>query len=124
MLNRLAADGVLLLHLAFIAFVVLGALLAVRWPWIAFVHLPAAAWGFFVELTGRECPLTYAENALRMRAGQDGYAESFVEHYLLAVVYPDGLTRDVQLVLAVAVVVVNSAIYGWVFHRRSGLARR
>ena len=124
MLHRFAADGVLVLHLTFIAFVVFGALLAARWPWIAFIHLPAAAWGFFVELTGRVCPLTYAENALRVRAGQAGYADSFVEHYLLAVVYPDGLTREVQLVLAVAVVVVNLAAYGWVFRRRGGLARR
>ena len=90
-----------------------------RWPRIAFVHLPAAAWGFFVELTGRVCPLTYAENALRIRAGDAGYAESFIEHYLLAVVYPDGLTREVQLVLAAAVVLINAAIYGWLLLRRS-----
>ena len=115
---RLAADGVLLLHLAFIAFVVLGALLVARWRWIAFVHLPAAAWGFFVELTGRACPLTYAENALRIRAGEAGYAQSFVEHYLLAVLYPDGLTRDVQFVLAAAVIASNAAIYGWIGLRR------
>lgn len=119
MFYRLAADGVLLLHLAFIAFAVLGAVLVARWPRIAFVHLPAAAWGFFVELTGRVCPLTYAENALRIRAGDAGYAESFIEHYLLAVVYPDGLTREVQLVLAAAVVLINAAIYGWLLLRRS-----
>lgn len=119
MFYRLAADGVLLLHLAFIAFAVLGAVLVARWPRIAFVHLPAAAWGFFAELTGRVCPLTYAENALRIRAGDAGYAESFIEHYLLAVVYPDGLTREVQLVLAAAVVLINAAIYGWLLLRRS-----
>lgn len=119
MFYRLAADGVLLLHLAFIAFAVLGAVLVARWPRIAFVHLPAAAWGCFVELTGRVCPLTYAENALRIRAGDAGYAESFIEHYLLAVVYPDGLTREVQLVLAAAVVLINAAIYGWLLLRRS-----
>jgi hypothetical protein len=123
MFYRLAADGVLLLHLAFIAFAVLGAVLVARWPRLAFVHLPAAAWGFFVELTGRVCPLTYAENALRMRAGEAGYSESFIEHYLLAVVYPDGLTRAAQLVLAAAVIAINVAIYGWLLHRRSHRSR-
>ncbi len=115
---RLAADGVLLLHLAFIVFALLGAVLAARWRWLVVVHVPAAAWGAFVELTGRICPLTYAENALRLRAGQSGYAESFIEHYLLAVIYPAGLTRDVQLVLAAVVVLVNLAVYGWLFYFR------
>jgi hypothetical protein len=123
MFYRLAADAVLLLHLTFIAFVVLGAVLVVRWPRLAFVHLPAAAWGFFVELTGRVCPLTYAENALRIRAGEAGYAESFIEHYLLAVVYPEGLTRAAQLVLAAAVIAINVAIYSWLLHRRSRRTR-
>lgn len=123
MLYRLAADAVLVLHLAFIAFAILGAVLVVRWPRIALVHLPAAAWGFFVELTGRVCPLTYAENALRIRAGEAGYAESFIEHYLLAVVYPDGLTRAAQLVLAAAVIAINVAIYGWLLHRRRNRGR-
>jgi hypothetical protein len=118
MLYRLAAEGVLLLHLAFIVFAVLGAALAARWHWLAFVHVPAAAWGFFVELTGRVCPLTYAENYLRIKAGQSGYTESFIEHYLLAIIYPAGLTRETQFVLAAVVVVVNIAIYGWVFYPR------
>jgi hypothetical protein len=81
---RLAAEAVLLLHLAFIVFAVLGAALTARWRWVVWVHVPAAAWGFFVELTGRVCPLTDAENALRIRAGQSGYSESFLEHYLLS----------------------------------------
>ena len=123
MLFRVAADGVLLLHLAFIAFVVLGALLVARWRWAAAIHLPAAAWGFFVELTGRICPLTDAEIALRLRAGETGYGESFVEHYLLAIVYPAGLTREAQLVLAAAVVVVNVLVYGWLFRRRHASMR-
>ncbi len=118
MLYRLAAEGVLLLHVAFIVFVVLGAALAARWRWLALVHVPAAAWGFFVELTGRVCPLTYAENYLRIRAGQSGYAESFIEHHLLAIIYPAGLTREVQVVLAAVVVIINVAIYGWLFYRR------
>ena len=118
MLYRLAAEAVLLLHLAFIAFVVAGAVLAARWRWLPLVHLPVAAWGFFVEVTGRICPLTYAENYLRVRAGEAGYAESFIEHYLLAIIYPAGLTREAQFVLAGGVVVVNVAIYAWLFHRR------
>ena len=115
MFYRLAADAVLLLHLAFIVFALLGAAIAVRWRWLILAHLPAAAWGFFVEITGRICPLTYAENYLRIKAGQSGYTESFIEHYLLAIIYPAGLTREIQFVLASVVVVVNVAIYAWLF---------
>jgi hypothetical protein len=118
MLYRLAADAVLLLHLAFIVFALLGAAFAARRRWLVVVHLPAAAWGFFVELTGRICPLTYAENFLRIRAGQSGYTDSFIEHYLLAVIYPAGLTREVQFVLAGVVIVINVAIYAWLFYPR------
>ena len=117
MLYRIAADGVLLLHLAFIAFALVGAALAARWPWVVAIHLPAAAWGFFVELSGRVCPLTHAENHLRIMAGQSGYSESFIEHYLLAIIYPDGLTREIQFALAALVVLVNAAAYGWLIHR-------
>jgi hypothetical protein len=118
MLYRLAAEAVLFLHLAFVLFVLLGATLAARQRWLALVHLPAAAWGFFVELTGRICPLTYAENFLRIKAGQSGYTESFIEHYLLAVIYPAGLTREIQFVLGAVVVVVNLVIYAWLLYPR------
>jgi len=115
---RFAADGVLLLHLSFILFALFGGALAARWRWMPLVHLPVASWAFFVEITGRICPLTYLENDLRLRAGQSGYTESFIEHYLLDVIYPSGLTREVQIVLAATVVVVNIAIYVWsVIHR-------
>jgi hypothetical protein len=123
MLYRLAAEAVLLLHLAFIVFALLGAAFAARRRWLVVVHLPAAAWGFFVELTGRICPLTYAENVLRIKAGQSGYTESFIEHYLLAVLYPAGLTREVQFVLAGVVVVINVAIYAWLFYPRRASRR-
>ncbi|WPC65907.1 DUF2784 domain-containing protein [Rhodoferax ferrireducens] len=117
---RFAADGVLLFHLSFILFALFGGALAARWRWMPLVHLPVASWAFFIELTGRICPLTYLENDLRVRAGQSGYAESFIEHYLLDVIYPSGLTREVQFVLAATVVVVNIAIYVWlVIHRRT-----
>lgn len=116
MIFKLAAEAVLLSHLAFIVFALLGAAIAARWRWIIFVHLPAAGWGFFVELTGRICPLTYLENYLRTKAGLSGYTESFIEHYMLAIIYPAGLTREIQFILATVVVVVNIAIYGWLFY--------
>ena len=122
MIPRVAADAVLVAHLAFILFASLGALLALRWRWIPLLQLPAAAWGIFVEATGRICPLTFLENALRVRAGASGYGESFVEHYLLGVVYPAGLTPGIQLALAAIIVALNVAIYVAVL-RRSRTAR-
>jgi hypothetical protein len=120
----LAADGALLAHLAFILFVLIGATLAARWRWIVFVHLPAAAWGFFVEVTGRLCPLTDLENVLRIKAGETTYTEGFLEHYLVAIIYPDGLTRGVQYALAGVVVAVNVAAYSWLFSGRRLSQRR
>ena len=117
---RLAADGVLLAHLAFILFALFGGALAARWRWMPLVHLPTAAWAAFVELTGRICPLTQIENDLRIRAGQSGYTQSFVEHYLLDLIYPLGLTRELQFALAATVVVVNIAIYAWLAWRLRG----
>jgi hypothetical protein len=122
MLYRISAEVVLSVHFAFIAFVLCGALLAVRWRWIAALHLPAAAWGFFVEITGRICPLTYAENYLRNRAGESGYSQGFIEHYLLPVIYPAGLTQQIQFVLAGVVVLINVLAYGWLLRR--GASRR
>lgn len=121
MAYRLAADATLLLHLSFIVFVVLGGLLAWRWRWVPLLHGPAAAWGAFVELSGRACPLTDLENHFRQLAGQAGYGEGFIEHYLLAIVYPAGLTRDMQFALAGVVVAVNAVVYArlW-WRRRSG----
>ena len=89
---RLAADSVLVLHLAFIGFALLGGLLAIRWRWMPLIHLPAVVWAVFVALTGRSCPLTSVENRLRLRAGQSGFKQSFIEYYFLALVYPSGLT--------------------------------
>jgi Protein of Unknown function (DUF2784) len=120
MLFLIAANAVLVFHLAFIVFATLGAVLAGHWRWIPYVHLPAVAWAFYVEATGRICPLTYLENDLRNRAGQSGYVEGLMEHYLLATIYPEGLTRSVQYVLAGVVVGINVAIYGWLAARRRG----
>lgn len=118
---RLAADAVLLFHLGFILFVVFGALAAARRPWLIAVHLPVAAWGFLVEFMGLGCPVTDVENYLRIQAGQADYAGGFVEHYLLGLIYPAGLTRHGQWVLAAAVLVVNGTIYAWLIRRRGRL---
>jgi hypothetical protein len=118
MIYGMLADLVLVLHLAFILFVAVGGLLALRWPRSALVHLPAAAWGVLIELRGWICPLTPLENTLRRAAGQAGYEGGFIEHYLLPVVYPSGLTRNAQLLLAAIVVLLNAGIYGLVWRRR------
>lgn len=119
MFFQFAAESVLLLHVVFIVFTLFGAAIAARWRWIIIFHLPAATWGLFVELTGRVCPLTYWENYLRVKAGLSGYTESFIERYVLAVIYPAGLTREVQFMLAGVVALVNIAIYGWLYWRGS-----
>lgn len=118
MLLRLAANSVVLLHLAFILFVVLGGLVVLRWPRFMWLHVPAAAWGAFIELTGRVCPLTPLENRLRIAAGETGYSGGFIEEYLIPVVYPDELTRWVQISLGVGVVAINLIFYGLLVARR------
>ena len=118
MIHRLAADAVLLLHLGFILFVLLGGLLAVRWRWAPWLHLPAAAWGVYIELSGGLCPLTPLENRLRIAAGEAGYTGGFIEHYLLALIYPAGLTPQTQHMLAAFVVGLNVLAYAWVWRRR------
>lgn len=114
---RIAADVVVVLHAAFVLFVVFGGLLALRWPAAAWLHLPAAAWGALIEFTGWICPLTPLENALRLRAGDETYAGDFVARYLLAALYPEGLSRDIQLALGAGVVILNAAIYAFVLRR-------
>ena len=111
MIDRAVADGVLLLHAAFVLFVVAGGLLVLRWPKLAWVHVPAAVWAAYVEFTGRICPLTPLEVALRRNAGDAGYAGGFIEHYVVLLMYPDGLTRDTQTMLGVLVVVINVLVY-------------
>jgi len=116
---RALADLVVTLHLAFVVFTALGGLLALRWRWVPWLHLPAAAWGGFVEVTGRVCPLTPLENWLRGAAGGSVYAGDFVQHYLMPIVYPPTLTREIQLALAAALVVVNILVYAVVWERRA-----
>lgn len=117
MLYRLAADLLVLLHLLFIVFVIAGGFAVLKWQWMAFVHLPAAAWGALIEFRGWICPLTPMENRLRQLAGEQGYAEGFIAHYILPVVYPAGLTRDIQTTLGTIVVVINILVYGVLLYR-------
>lgn len=118
----LLADAVVALHVAFVLFTVLGGLLALRWRWIPWLHLPAAAWGVFIEATGRICPLTPLENTLRARAGGSAYEGDFIAHYLGPIIYPDHLTREIQLGLGAVLVVVNVAIYAVIWRRRASRA--
>jgi hypothetical protein len=111
MTARLLADAVTVLHLLFIVFASAGALLVLRWLAVAWLHLPALAWAVYVEASGRICPLTPLEQSLRMAAGQQGYAGSFVDHYIVPLVYPPGLTRGWQWAIAAALVVFNVALY-------------
>ena len=112
------ADLVVLIHSLFVLFVIFGGLLVLRWWKVVYLHLPAVTWGAFIEFAGGICPLTPLENALRRGAGQAGYQGGFVEHYVLPVLYPAGLTRSIQLVLGGLVVAINLAIYGAVIARR------
>ena len=124
MIRSLLADLVLVAHLCFIVFAVFGGLLALRLRWLPLVHLPSVAWGAFVEGTGRVCPLTPLENALRRGAGDAGYSGSFVEHYLIPIVYPDALSPGAQLLLAAGLVLVNVAVYALVLRRHRSCASR
>ena len=111
MIPRLAADTLVALHLAFIAFVIAGGLLTLRHRGWAIVHMPAVAWAAWTEFTATVCPLTPWENAFRTEAGDAGYTETFVEHYIVTLVYPEGLTPQTQVVLGVGIVALNAAIY-------------
>jgi hypothetical protein len=118
MAYRLLADATVALHFTFIVFVVLGGLLVLRKPYVAWLHLPAVAWVVWLELTGAICPLTPLENAFRARAGEAGYAGGFVDHYLMPVIYPAGLTPQIQTILGIAVLVLNVAVYAIAWRRR------
>lgn len=117
MLYRLAADAVVIAHLLFTGFVVLGGPLVLRWPRVAIFHLPAAVWGAAIEFGGWICPLTPLEIRLRRAAGDDGYAGGFVEHYLLPLLYPTPFPRDSRILLGTLVIAVNLAVYALVVYR-------
>lgn len=118
MLYRILADLVVVFHLGFVLFVILGGLLVLRWPRLVWVHLPAALWGIWVELSSTICPLTPLENHLRQLGGEAGYSGGFIAHYILPVLYPAGLSPRVQVVLGIFVVLLNAGVYGTVWRRR------
>lgn len=118
MIYRLLADAVLLLHLAFIVFVIAGGLLLRRWPRLPWLHVPAVLWGVSIELGGYVCPLTPLENGLRRLGGEAGYAGGFIENYLLPIVYSPGLTREWQIALGLGVAAFNLAAYACWWRRR------
>ena len=116
------AGAIVVIHLAFVLFAASGALFALRWQWLPWLHVPAAAWATYIELSGGICPLTPLENDLRARAGLDYYSGDFVARYLFPVLYPDGLTRGAQAVIGSLVLTVNVMLYTWLVRRRQRLA--
>ncbi|HEY4139640.1 MAG TPA: DUF2784 domain-containing protein [Casimicrobiaceae bacterium] len=119
MIDRVLADAVVVVHLAFIVFVMAGGAAVILWPRLAWLHLPAVIWATYVELTSTICPLTPLENLLRSRAGQSEYQGDFVEHHVLPIIYPPGLTPQAQTILGIVVVVVNVVFYA-IAWRRAG----
>ncbi len=119
MVFGLLADAVVIVHAAFVAFVVLGGFLALRWRRLAWLHLPAALWGAGIEFAGWTCPLTPLENTLRQSAGEAGYAGGFVEHYLVPVLYPAAYTLYLRVALGGLLVALNAVAYALYFRRRS-----
>ena len=118
----LLADMVVLVHAAFVLFVVFGGVAVLRWPRLAWLHIPAALWGITIEFGGCICPLTDLENLLRNMEGGTGYEVSFIEHYLEPILYPLGLTRRTQLLFGLTALFINLAVYARLLFRRRGLA--
>ena len=118
MATKLLADLVLVVHLLFIIFVVFGGLLALKWHNIIWIHIPCAIWGASIEFFAWICPLTYLENHLRELANINGYETSFIQHYLLPIIYPSGLTTEIQFFLGGFVILINLIIYTIVWHYR------
>jgi hypothetical protein len=123
MMYRWLANGVALIHAAFVVFVVFGGFLVIRWRRVMWLHLPAAIWGTLIEFAGWICPLTPLENMLRSRADQAGYAGGFVEHYVLRAIYPAGLTPGVQWTFGTLVLVINVCMYGYLWRKRAAQSR-
>ena len=117
MIYRLLADLVVIIHFGFILFVVVGGALVIRWPKLTWVHLPAVCWGILVEMTGWICPLTPLENHLRILGDSRVYEGSFIANYLIPIIYPSQLTRSIQILLGLAVLLINTTVYGLVLQR-------
>lgn len=116
MSDRIIADFLVIVHLAFIYFVLFGGILVMRWQWVSVFHLPAVAWGALIEFQGWICPLTPLELHYRLLAGQSGYTDGFIEHYLIPIIYPSGLTRPIQIAISLFVITINLTIYGRCFY--------
>ncbi len=119
MLHAAVANLLVIVHFLFVLFVILGGLLLFRWPGIAFVHLPAAAWGVMIEFNNWICPLTPVEQSMRRAAGEEGYTGGFIDHYIYPLIYPEGLTPEIQWVLGAIVLLMNAVIYGSWWLRRT-----
>jgi Protein of Unknown function (DUF2784) len=117
LIYRALADLVLVVHLAFVLFVVFGGLLVARWRWLAWLHIPMVVWGVFIEYSGGICPLTPLENSFRIKGGEAGYSGDFIQHYILPTLYPAGLTRSMQMILGSLALIVNLAAYAIVLSR-------
>lgn len=117
MIYRFAAELTMLAHIAFVVFVAIGFVAVLRWPRLAWLHVPCVAWGAYVELAGRICPLTYWENDFRRAAGAAGYDTGFLERYIYPILYPTGLTRAAQVWLAAIVIAINLAAYVYLVYR-------
>jgi hypothetical protein len=119
MLPSIAADLLVILHLLFIIFVLLGGLFVAHWHWTALLHIPAVIWGALIEYQGWICPLTPMEQQLRKAAGEAGYEGGFIEHYILPIIYPDFLSREIQIGMGTVVIIFNLLVYAWVIYRLS-----
>jgi hypothetical protein len=117
------ADLTVVVHLAFVLFVVFGGFLVARWRQVAWLHVPAAIWGAWIEFAGWVCPLTPLENWLRQQEGESVYTTGFVEHYLVPILYPASLPRHVQWLLGILVIAMNLVIYVMVVRRRARAAQ-
>lgn len=117
MFYGMLADVTVIAHFAFVLFAVFGGFLVLKWKRCAWIHLPVVLWAALIEFTGWICPLTPLENWLRAQAGTGGYSSSFIEHYILPVLYPTQLTRQLQITLGLVVLGINLGIYGWVLRR-------
>jgi hypothetical protein len=111
----LLADAIVFIHALFVLFVMFGAFLVLRWPRVLWLHLPALLWGLFVEFSGAVCPLTPLELRLRILAGESGHREDFLSHWLLTAMYPESLTRGLQIVLGLVLLVLNLSLYAWIW---------
>lgn len=120
MIDRILADTVVVVHLLFVLYVAFGSLFVFPWPRTAWLHLPAVVWGAVIELAGWPCPLTPLEQRLRRSAGDQGYDGGFIEHYVVSLIYPGGLTRTYQILLGIAILAINGAVYVWVWRRSTG----